>query len=271
MRSSQFQEHNRVQTPPTSNMAKDSGKKKAATKTTASSPSKENDSKKASPIKKIVMKTIKKEKDAPKKKKSNEFEICLIACATDGNKTSYENESKNCIVFAYNPNKDDTYASGFTYFADTDIEAGKIEDPRFAGPFLLCEQSDPNRAMTDDKGFFCKAIIVQGDPEKDDSVEYRRSVCEKYMQMNQDHHRNIFNDYIVKDDFDKTPVGELQPLNRYVTTKDVIRFVKNKYDIAPDEQDETWARSHALEANNYFSGPIYPRVAIRELGYVKAF
>ena len=70
---------------------------------------------------------------------------------------------------------------------------------------------------------------------------------------------------------DKTPVGELQPLNRYVTTKDVIRFVKNKYDIAPDEQDETWARSHALEANNYFSGPIYPRVAIRELGYVKAF
>ena len=68
------------------------------------------------------MKNIKKEKDAPKKKKSNEFEICLIACATDGNKTSYENESKNCIVFAYNPNKDNTHASGFTYFADTDID-----------------------------------------------------------------------------------------------------------------------------------------------------
>lgn len=57
------------------------------------------------------------------------------------------------------------------------IEAGNVEDPRFAGPFLLCEQNDPNRAMTDDKGFFCKAIVVQGDPEKDDSVECRRSVC----------------------------------------------------------------------------------------------
>eukprot|EP00978_Attheya_sp_CCMP212_P029126 scaffold102515_cov63-Attheya_sp.AAC.3 len=74
------------------------------------------------------------------------------------------------------------------------------------------------------------------------------------------------------DTFDKTPIQieDRLALDSYMMDTDIINFMEAHF-VMPESGDIHWAAENAEIKDSYFSGPVYPDVAISKFGYMNNY
>ena len=241
---------------------KTGGAKAAAKKSATSSPS--NKSTYSPPRFKMA-----NQNKPNKRNERKEWAINISALMTNGCTENGGDDPKQYAVWCEAiPKVEGKRGTGFDAFVQADCFNGECTNPFFAGTLRFKDPETPSIPIRDQSGFPCKAVIYQVNPLQKDTPEVRRMVAEAYRQINQEHPKNVFNDYVVKDDFDQTPTGHLLPMSHFFMDRDIVQYICGKHQI--DNSDPTWARSNKIESSDYFEGPSYPLNAQYTLGYPSA-
>lgn len=124
---------------------------------------------------------------------------------------------------------------------------------------------DDNEVMLNQTDRYPRRVFVRA---VDESTHTSRlailTVMQAYMLRPENNRYNA--EYIVNDNSDLTDEHNLETVDHYLQDSVIVDTIIGMY----EDTDDTWFASNRGLARRFFSGPIYPRIAIETLGFVNA-
>jgi hypothetical protein len=136
-----------------------------------------------------------------------------------------------------------------------------------AGEGVLCatrrrRSVEDNSVMINQDSRFPRRVIIRAVDES--TPESRNSfllLLQSYMLRPEINRYNA--EYIVNDHSDLTDENNLESLDHYVLNNDIVETIYGMF----ENTDPSWYANNRDIANQFFTGPVYPRIAIESLGF----